>query len=104
MRISDWSSDVCSSDLLTGIVESQSVMLATLNMFAAITICFAVAATLIWVAPKPKGPIDTSGAHSVMHTPRVLPSPVHRPRFGGLAGQEIGRACCRARVCQNVTN
>ncbi|ATE68015.1 DHA2 family efflux MFS transporter permease subunit [Rhizorhabdus dicambivorans] len=48
---------------LTGIVEHQSVMLATLNMFAAITICFAFAATLIWLAPKPSGPIDTSGAH-----------------------------------------
>lgn len=48
---------------LTSLVEHQSVMLATLNMFAAITICFAFAATLIWFAPKPKGPIDTSGAH-----------------------------------------
>ena len=40
-----------------------SVMLATLNMFAAITVCFAFAATLIWLAPRPKGPIDTSGGH-----------------------------------------
>jgi len=49
--------------MLTGLVEQQSVMLATLNMFAAVTLCFAVAATLIWFAPKPKGPIDTSGSH-----------------------------------------
>ncbi|MDR3470512.1 MAG: DHA2 family efflux MFS transporter permease subunit [Devosia sp.] len=49
--------------MLTGVVEGQSVMLATLNMFATIAICFAFAATLIWIAPKPKGPIDTSGAH-----------------------------------------
>ncbi len=49
--------------MLTGMVEGQSVMLATLNMFGAITLCFAFAATLIWLAPKPKGPIDTSGAH-----------------------------------------
>lgn len=49
--------------MLSGIVEGQSVMLATLNMFAMMTACFAVAATLIWFAPKPKGPIDTSGAH-----------------------------------------
>ncbi|QDK35464.1 DHA2 family efflux MFS transporter permease subunit [Sphingomonas sp. IC081] len=48
---------------LTSIVESQSVMLATLDMFAIITVCFAFAATLIWLAPKPKGPIDTSGGH-----------------------------------------
>jgi DHA2 family multidrug resistance protein len=49
--------------LLTSVVEGQGVMLATLNMFGAIAICFAFAATLIWIAPKPKGPIDTSGAH-----------------------------------------
>ena len=49
--------------MLTGIVEGQSVMLATLNMFAAIALCFAFAATLIWFAPKPKGPIDVSGGH-----------------------------------------
>ena len=49
--------------MLSGMVQSQSVMLATLNMFAVITLCFAFAATLIWLAPKPKGPIDTSGGH-----------------------------------------
>lgn len=49
--------------MLTGLVEQQSVMLATLNMFAVITVCFVFAATLIWLAPKPRGPIDTSGAH-----------------------------------------
>jgi DHA2 family multidrug resistance protein len=49
--------------LLDYLVEGQSVMLATLNMFGTIALCFAFAATLIWLAPKPKGPIDTSGAH-----------------------------------------
>jgi DHA2 family multidrug resistance protein len=48
---------------LTVVVEHQSVMLATLNMFAVIATCFFFAATIIWLAPKPKGPIDTSGAH-----------------------------------------
>ena len=49
--------------VLSQVVEGQSVMLATLNMFATIAVCFGFAATLIWIAPKPKGPIDTSGAH-----------------------------------------
>ena len=49
--------------LLDYLVEGQSVMLATLDMFGAIAICLFFAATLIWLAPKPKGPIDTSGAH-----------------------------------------
>jgi DHA2 family multidrug resistance protein len=51
------------TELLTHLMESQSVMLATLDMFAVIAVCFALAATLIWIAPKPQGPIDTSGAH-----------------------------------------
>lgn len=51
------------TEMLTHLVESQSVMLGTLNMFAVIAICFGFAATLIWIAPKPRGPIDTSGAH-----------------------------------------
>ena len=51
------------TELLTHLIEGQSVMLATLNMFAVIAICFGFAATLIWLAPKPRGPIDTSGAH-----------------------------------------
>lgn len=49
--------------VLSGIVEGQSVMLATLNMFGAIAICLGGAAAIIWLAPKPTGPIDTSGAH-----------------------------------------
>jgi MFS transporter, DHA2 family, multidrug resistance protein len=49
--------------LLWQVVEGQSVMLATLNMFGVIAICLGFAATIIWLVPKPKGPIDTSGAH-----------------------------------------
>jgi MFS transporter, DHA2 family, multidrug resistance protein len=48
---------------MTGAVESQSVMLATLHMFGVIAICLLFAGMLIWFVPKPKGPIDTSGAH-----------------------------------------
>jgi len=49
--------------MLSQVVEGQSVMLATLNMFGLIALCLGVAAALIWFVPKPKGPIDTSGAH-----------------------------------------
>ncbi len=51
------------TDLLAMVAEGQSVMLATINMFGSIAICFAFAAAIIWLVPKPKGPIDTSGAH-----------------------------------------
>jgi DHA2 family multidrug resistance protein len=49
--------------VLSQVVEGQSVMLATLNMFGVIAVCLGVAAMIIWLVPKPRGPIDTSGAH-----------------------------------------
>jgi DHA2 family multidrug resistance protein len=49
--------------LLWQVIEGQSVMLATLNMFGVIAVCLGFAATIIWLVPKPRGPIDTSGAH-----------------------------------------
>ena len=49
--------------MLSMVVEGQSVMLATLNMFGVIALCLGFAAAIIWLVPKPKGPIDTSGAH-----------------------------------------
>lgn len=51
------------STALSYVVEGQSVMLATLNMFGVIALCLGFAGTLIWLVPKPQGPIDTSGAH-----------------------------------------
>ncbi len=49
--------------MLTQIVEGQSVMLATLKIFGVVTLVFFFSALLIWIAPKPKGPIDTSAGH-----------------------------------------
>jgi DHA2 family multidrug resistance protein len=48
---------------LTRIVEGQSVMLATLKVFGVVTLIFFLSAALIWIAPRPKGPIDTSAGH-----------------------------------------
>jgi DHA2 family multidrug resistance protein len=49
--------------LLTSLVEGQSVMLATLKIFGVVAIMFFGSALLIWIAPKPKGPIDASAGH-----------------------------------------
>ena len=49
--------------MLWQVIEGQSLMLATLNMFGVIAICLGFAGAIIWLVPKPKGPIDTSGAH-----------------------------------------
>jgi DHA2 family multidrug resistance protein len=48
---------------LDSMVQSQSVMLATVHVFGMIAACSVFAAMLIWLAPRPKGPIDTSGGH-----------------------------------------
>jgi len=48
---------------LTRVVEGQSLMLATINMFAVVAAVFGIAALMIWLAPRPKGPIDTTAAH-----------------------------------------
>lgn len=49
--------------MLSYLVEGQSVMLATLNMFGVIALALGISAAIIWLVPKPKGKIDTSGAH-----------------------------------------
>jgi DHA2 family multidrug resistance protein len=49
--------------LLAQIVDQQAVMLATLDSFGVIAICLGFSAMIIWLVPKPKGKIDTSGAH-----------------------------------------
>lgn len=48
---------------LSRIVEGQSVMLATLEVFGLVVVVFFISAGIIWFAPKPKGPIDTTGGH-----------------------------------------
>jgi DHA2 family multidrug resistance protein len=49
--------------LLSNVVEGQSVMLATLSIFGVVAVIFFVSAILIWMVPKPQGPIDASAAH-----------------------------------------
>tara|TARA_A100001391_G_scaffold198267_1_gene179628 strand:- start:2329 stop:3870 length:1542 start_codon:yes stop_codon:yes gene_type:complete len=61
--MADGTSQEAATAMLTGMVQGQSTMLATLDMFAMLAICFAFAAMLIWLVPKPKGPLDMSGGH-----------------------------------------
>src|SRR3546814_11361957 len=85
MRISDWSSDVCSSDLVAGqrIAESRE-------------------------QPRRQARLDVTG----LRIEQVLPVAGARtqhcrsrrlPECAGVAVDEIGRASCRARVCQYVS-
>jgi DHA2 family multidrug resistance protein len=38
-------------------------MLATIKVFGLVVVVFIAAAAIIWIAPKPDGPIDTTGGH-----------------------------------------
>ncbi len=48
---------------LSRLVENQSVMLATLHTFGIVAIVFFISATIIWLVPKPAGPIAMGGGH-----------------------------------------
>ena len=49
---------------LDGLVQGQAVMLATDKVFAICALVFCVASLSVWMAPKPRGPVDLSaGGH-----------------------------------------
>src|SRR3546814_5237065 len=95
MRISDWSSDVCSSDLGVDVLK-----------------VFAVGDTYSCVDPHKMDVIDrftwqmqnTAGVRSVLSLPQIA----KQVRAGWFEGApkwrvlQIGRASCRERVCEYV--
>src|SRR3546814_16067903 len=102
MRISDWSSDVCSSDLVDVLArgvstgEPQSVVEhATLVLEKS---------TYDDLFEK-SFEIDYVPDEKTLLIEYQLPSPDHMPtlkaaRFVPATGEKIGRATCRERVCQ----
>lgn len=48
---------------LNNLLQGQAVMLATNHIFQVVSITFVLAATAVWIAPRPKRKADTSGAH-----------------------------------------
>ncbi|MDB5441277.1 MAG: emrB [Caulobacteraceae bacterium] len=49
--------------VVNNLVGGQAVMQATNQLFLACAVVFAIAAALVWITPRPTGPVDTSGAH-----------------------------------------
>ena len=47
---------------LNTLVQGQSVMIATNQMMMIVTLAFAIAATVIWLAPQPTRAIDPAQA------------------------------------------
>jgi DHA2 family multidrug resistance protein len=49
--------------MIDQLVQGQSVMLATNQVFQAVAALFVVAALVVWLAPRPTRIADTSGVH-----------------------------------------
>src|SRR3546814_14818044 len=90
MRISDWSSDVCSSDLLKGLLKgADELFLATDEDREGEAIAWHLLDEL-----KPKNiPVKRLVFHEITK-PAILEA-VENPR------EKIGRASCWERVCQS---
>src|SRR3546814_15344734 len=103
MRISDWSSDVCSSDLLVhlrGIPVGPMLGLTRRPILVEDRICVPVLGPFR-VSPH-EGPVGLKvSLAELLHVNLALGK-----RLTGLCecniGAEIGRASCRERVCKSV--
>src|SRR3546814_20419106 len=90
MRISDWSSDVCSSDLTT------PAAVEVLKSFCDRGECRIGAHLHPWVNPPHREVVNAVNSY-----PGNLPPELERAKLTALT-QEIGRASCRERVWQYV--
>src|SRR3546814_20458610 len=85
MRISDWSSDVCSSDLVApddGAVAEDRLLLRRIGV------------------PNRLGDQHHEGRIGMARDAEIV---LHLVELRGVDGHEIGRASCRERVCQYVS-
>src|SRR3546814_3816933 len=92
MRISDWSSDVCSSDLEAAIAALTSVK-GIGRWTAEIYLLFALGRPDV----LPAGDLALCVAAQHLKGLETRPS----PRTMAALAEEIGRASCRDRVCQS---
>src|SRR3546814_20787231 len=86
MRISDWISDVCSSDLQTDVAEASPESAPPPPAFAAAT------------EPAPR--VAPAAADAPLPFRRPRRNPAKRWTAIAASAAEIGRAACRERVCQ----
>src|SRR3546814_14425134 len=103
MRISDWSSDVCSSDLLRESAEQEAIRVFAANLKDLLLAAPAGPKSVLGLDPGIRtgvkvAAIDATG--KVLETATVYPFEPRRDREGSI--NKIGRASCRERVCQYV--
>src|SRR3546814_14308201 len=108
MRISDWSSDVCSSDLLVG-APAEFGWLQPLGDEALDRPSVPELVHRPWLTGAlgiALGDVDALHAEA-LHEPCPILAAGRRARIQarlqvGVSGDELGRAACRERVCQSV--
>src|SRR3546814_4742057 len=97
MRMSDWSSDVCSSDLLS-ITADQIIVTAGAQQALAIAISAMAMPNEIMLVES----LTYGGVHENARQRPVRMEAVAMDHEGMLPDAQIGRASCRERVCQYV--
>src|SRR3546814_16423736 len=91
MRISDWSSDVCSSDLIVAICS-----------ICALTFSVTASSKAFWLALPSASAASGIVLASDWRARSAACSAVSLTRNSASISLEIGRASCRERVCQYV--
>src|SRR3546814_17843225 len=99
MRISDWSSDVCSSDLLStnGLRAVSPLALSALNTGLSDSLSRIHSDTASSSSEKTNGKRQPHASHISAGIAALVRSTTVR-----LSTNQIGRASCRERVCQYV--
>src|SRR3546814_14000925 len=103
MRISDWSSDVCSSDLVTKVQDRRLVRRTTTGQLGELAHRKTVVQRLFhrWVAQVEPLLHEVNPQHRLNGIRLATHLAFLRVVLGNLPGQ-IGRASCGERVCQYV--
>src|SRR3546814_12092133 len=102
MRISDWSSDVCSSDLLEIKVAAMAATLEALRGRLGQTSELDAAAALTQQATDNLATLNGAVAEMLQHGAARESKLAEISRIHGAILGEIGRASCRVRVCPYV--
>src|SRR3546814_1998341 len=97
MRISDWSSDVCSSDLKTSEVAAAAEQSAVAMREAAQT-----AAGLIQAIEDARNEVEVPAGVATRAGSQASEAVKVSQALSDHVEAKIGRASCRARVCQYV--
>src|SRR3546814_21023134 len=102
MRISDWSSDVCSSDLKVTNGDAGSALMREPKLAAAlIEACVKAVEVPVTVKMRMGWDHDSLNAPELAHIAEDLGAKLVTVH-GRTRNQKIGRASCRERVCQYV--